>query len=225
MTSNFDQHQANEALQRILHGTDTEGRGLATLVEQFQNGFDLANLKLLLDHEDENIVTHGIYILSELGPNGTPLAAEALALLDHRNWSVRYYAIDCLLGMKGVTGVAIAKVLELLADEDVRVRQKAIDFVARKDIAALESANSALTCCKNKAFHLSGLRLVVKAGIGSLQEIEEGLQSDEKILRSYSLAAAIRLLRAGAKLIVRASKSSDTAIREEAELKRKSYSI
>jgi hypothetical protein len=222
----YDEREADKALQSVLGHEDPDGNNLGLLIQYFNNGYDLSKLRALLLHEDEGLVSHGAYILSELGEHGRPLFEVAQSLLHNRNPQVRYYAIDSLLSMsEPQDNAATARVLGLILDLDESVRRKVIDFIARKNISSLEAAATVLPDSINKESHLLGLKLVTNASVDLADEIETRLRSTDEIVRSYALAAAIRLLRTGANLIRRASRSADTVIQTEAQAKRKTYNI
>jgi hypothetical protein len=104
------------------HGFREKGDG-NELLNQFLRGYPLDKLRLLLNHQHEEVVATGIWIASELGHEAAAFVNDAVAALQHPNNRIRYFALDVIaLGTRDQKDAEFFQIVKRLEDSDVAVR-------------------------------------------------------------------------------------------------------
>ena len=178
-----------ELLSLALAKKGDEGVVLNDLLAAFHRGFPIERLRVLLDHDDPDVVREGAWILSELGARGRPFVSYLPALLRHpRRW-VRIYAVDSVLTCASSDdGELITTTLKLLDDVDDGVRWAAVDFLMKAPEPLLRAAANFLGQEESSEM-LRALTILLD---GSPADVQELLRSRVGALGRVGLAAAGR---------------------------------
>src|SRR5262249_10763152 len=128
------------------------------LLREFHRGYPLDNLLPLLQNQNAELVTVGVWIASELGENGKGLLPAVSGLLRHPAKKVRFLAIDCMLTWCGSSeGAQLASTTRLLEDSEGAVRWKVMDFLTRAAPEQLEASLHDLAEKEPASLHVRGL--------------------------------------------------------------------
>src|SRR5262249_15110641 len=106
----------------------------------FCRGYDPLRILPALLNENDHIASMAAHLISEMHRLAKPLLPYTLRLLSHRHPRVRGDLVDNLYLADSNDGDAAALVLRLLEDPHDGVRFRALTFVSRRSIAALQSA-------------------------------------------------------------------------------------
>jgi hypothetical protein len=204
-------------IDRVLQGRHN-AQDLDDLIGYFSRGHSVAPLSALLTDTAGAAIADGLYVLSELGKQGWPLAAEAAKFVDHEDEDVRFFAIACVAAAPFAVGAkGIANALRCLADQSKRVRWRAIALCAVLEDKVLKDVLTCFEGSEPDAGHRRWLSLLSDLCVQQESDIEAGIRSPKQIDRSYGVAAAARLVRTGERLAKIASNSGDAAVSEFAQ--------
>src|SRR3569833_380708 len=92
----------DELLSRILRGEVGTGAVENALLAQFQRGYPISKLRILLQAKDDRPAAAGMWIASELGGSVRPLFRDIVNLMHHPAIKVRFYSLDCVLVCAGL---------------------------------------------------------------------------------------------------------------------------
>lgn len=95
MSPERDRRHGEELVSRLLRGEAGSGDLENRLLAEFQTGYPLHKLRLLLRAPDEKVVAAAIWIASELGSDTRPLFDDVVSLMEHPSKQVRFFALDC----------------------------------------------------------------------------------------------------------------------------------
>ena len=119
-----------EEIERILEDSDDDGRALNVLVDEFRVGRDVKELSRLLSSQNDEIVSIGAWMLSELHFDlyrDTILVEELFRLTEHHDSSVRFNALGAVFPALNLDNNESRALLERLKnDENEGVRRKAV---------------------------------------------------------------------------------------------------
>jgi hypothetical protein len=190
----------------VLHtGDDAAAYDLLT---EFQRGYPLANLRCLLQSDDNRVVKAGAWILSEMGNQAASLIDDMAPLLTHEDPQVRGYALDSvLLGASSRDGRVVSTAVGLVDDPDPAVRWAALWFLTRSQAEQLEAALSETSDCG-----LSECVRWLRDSLSMPQTCDRALAALSEIdwrTRAFGAAAAARLAQAGDDRAIRAAAESE----------------
>lgn len=220
MGMGFDEERAKKLTESILAKPNSSRAGVVAndLLREHHRGYPLENLRALLSSVDPKVVKLGAFIACELGPKGRPLLPDVMRLIDHPEKSVRFDLIDCVLLWAGPSDKAeLASIITLLEDSEPAVRWKAIDFLSRADSTQLEAALAALEASEPNSVNVRGLRWLIGDQASSPEDVKAILQSHDKILRKYGVAAARRMFKISKEPLLYAASINDSDVKNFAE--------
>ena len=137
--------RGEELLVRLMRGEAGGGDLENELLKEFQQGYPISKLRLLLRAHDEGVVEAAVWIASELGSDAMPLFSDIADLLRHASLKVRFFALDCLTvnaQPKDVRAVNVG--LDLIEDPEPSVKWKALMFLSSAPEVVLCAAFNAL---------------------------------------------------------------------------------
>jgi len=209
-------------LEDILAEVDPNSPRVGTLtnklLEEFQQGYPLDNLRLLLRSENERLVNTGIWIASELGEWGKPLLNDVSPLLKHPAKRVRYFAIDCiLLWAAPPNRFELASVVALMDDSEAAVRMKAMDFLCRASKEQLLAGLAYLEDTEPESTHIRGLHWFLGSSRTNPKEVISALQSAESLCRKYGVVAATQMSKENMEPLLYASSMDDPDVKRFTE--------
>jgi HEAT repeat protein len=196
--------------------TSMAGEAANELLNYMLQGASIELIRRLVRCDEEQAVTAGAWIISELGEGAAVLLYEVRRLLDSPFRNARFFAIDAILSVASEDdGLLISKAISLLGDGDEAVRWKVLRLLSVIDLKRLSSAVSCLTDARLK--NLIEWLLGHKNDLASVPEIMTMLVADEKMVRIAAAVAAAHLSRLDTRPLERASQSSDMDIRSFAQ--------
>lgn len=179
----------DELISRLEHDGDVSD--VSALLEHFLAGYDTNNLKRLLESNNEKALEAGVWLASELGAKACPLLPCVSRLLNHVSSYIKLFALDVvLLCAHSQDSDILADAIALLLDVDDTVRWKAMNFVARADVAQLcASATRAYNVdLQKRTIWLVDLQHSRNRSAAILQALE----SPKRLERLFAAAAAAR---------------------------------
>lgn len=205
--------RGEELLSLALAKEGDEGTVLNDLLAAFHRGLPIERLKVLLDHDDPDVVRAGAWVLSELGARGRALVSYLPSLLKHPLRWVRIYAVDSVLTCASTDdGSLAALTLELVDDVDGGVRWKAVDFLMRAPDSLLVAASQFL---ENHGGSTDSSQAIMTLLNGSTEDVHILLSSPVGFLRRVGIGAARR--RGDRAALVNVKGSADEEMRTFAE--------
>lgn len=209
--------KGDKIVQEIISNPEDE-RLPNDLLREFQKGYPVENLSLLMQCKDEQVCKSAVWIASELGDKCCLLFEDIIRFLSHRMKYIRFFAIDCILSCSASDdGEGIAKVISLLEDIESSVRWKALQFLSRATIAQLEKGLAYYESKQRDSLHTSGIQLLMDANNKKHENVMVFLNSEIPLLRKYGAAAAARIFDYNPELLRIASNSNDSDIKEFSE--------
>jgi hypothetical protein len=111
------------------------------LLGALHRGFPVDRIRVLLEHQDPDLVGIGAWLLSELGSRGRPLARILPTLLKHERKDVRFFAVDSVMSCATRDdGSLVGAALKLIDDPEAAVRWKVNALLWRMPTDVLLSA-------------------------------------------------------------------------------------
>ena len=195
ITSEFGYHPL-EALNPANAKTVPKGRSINEDVFKVLRKHGAELLLPYLTGEDTQESLNAVYIFSEMGGNTSRLVDAATKYISHTYGGARRDAMEGLLPhASNLSACVLAECLRAASDVEVRVRIKAIDFLAALPIERIESAQDFLTEQDHADQHKKGLEVLrQKAEIESLIDQVAG---DDKVVSCYICAKILRLAKSG----------------------------
>jgi hypothetical protein len=188
------------------------------LLREYHRGYPVENLRPLLFSDDQDVVTTGVSIASELGAKGSPLLGDISRLIGHPQKRVRFDAIDCLLVWAGPSNkTELASAISLLDDPEAGVRWKVMDFLSRATLEQLEAALSSLEVSEPNSVNVRGLRWLIGSHASDPQDVKTVLQSQDEALRKYGVVAARRMSKSSREPLLYAASLNDPDVKRFAE--------
>ena len=133
--------RGDELLSRVMGETITEGETAYDLLTEFQRGYPVSKLRLLLNASNRDAVAAGTWIASELAISARPLFNDVVNLLHYPFAYVRFFALEYILScVRPEDEDAISTVLDLVEDPEHSVRWLALTFLAMAPAAILRAA-------------------------------------------------------------------------------------
>lgn len=214
-----DKGRAEKFLMQILMRPDSHNGALMNdLLTEFHRGYPLENLRPLLHAENQEVVTIGTWIASELGERGRPLLQDVSPLLRHPAKKVRFSAIDCiLLWATPSNDRELASVISLLDDPEPGVRWKVMDFLFRATTEQLQSALDYFELAIPKSPHIRKLQWLLDPESIEPKKVITALQSQDALMRRYAVAAAARISSINRDPLLCASSNSDADVKNFAD--------
>jgi hypothetical protein len=186
-----------------------DGQLTNDLLKAFQRGYPIAQLRLLLEHEREDVAGAAAWIASELGSRASPVLDAVARLLITGTLRARFFALDAILVCATAeNGKELASAIELTNDPESSIRWKAIQVASRMTIEQLHAAELELRK-SHKALAIQVRWLADE----DLADVESHIDNESDIVRLFGLIAALRCSRHNADLLIYASKSRDEYIR------------
>ena len=183
------------------------------LLSEYYDGCDLSSLRELLHSEDDNIVSWGVWIATELADVGKPLLPEVKRLLGHPSKRVRFFAIECVQEWAGPSNSEeLAIAISLLGDSDQAVRWKASGFVAFAPRAQLEYAVAGFAATNPESPYLSEIRWILGPDATDPVKISLALQDSCLRHRKIAVAAAVRIAKTDIEPLRHATMTDDSEI-------------
>jgi hypothetical protein len=209
--------KGDKIVQEIISNPEDEGLP-NELLREFQKGYPIENLRILMQYEDEQISKSAVWIASELGDKCCLFIEDIISFLSHRMKYIRFFAIDCILSCSVQDdGTGIAKAISLLEDTESSVRWKALHFLSRVTITHLEKGMAYYKSKHRDSLHTSGIQLLIDATNKKHEDIMVLLNNEIPLLRKYGVAAAARIFDYNPEFLRIAFKSNDLDIKEFAE--------
>ena len=189
----YDRTIGDTLLSRLLRDKYLTGRQAYGLLEEFQGGYPLDELRVLFKSEDKEVVRIGIFIISELGAAASPLGADIVALLNYPDVVVRGYALDWIMAFaNGEDGFAVHRALDLVEDSVPGIRSMATQCLARVPDSALRAAFK--TTPAGQWRRKRDLELLIESvASGDAEIVISELASTDATTRRYAAAAAARM--------------------------------
>jgi hypothetical protein len=192
-----------------------DGALASELLTEFQRGYSLEKLRPLLSSNNEELVSLGVWIASELGEKGSPLLKDVSPLLKHPTKRVRFFAIDCILLWAGESnGPELAAAVQLLDDPERAVRKMAMNFLASASYSQIGAALSHLKATEPSSSHTQGLQWLLNDSNISSDDIISKLNSEGRLVRRYGVIAAVRMLAKDKRPLLHAASIDDPEISE-----------
>lgn len=216
----FSRDRAYKLLQRLTENPTSPRAGVLAndLLGEFHRGCPLEYLRPMLRSGNDEVVTLGVWIASELGEKGKPLLGDVFVLLKHPAKKVRFSAIDCILVWASPSeSSALVSVVGLLEDPEAGVRWKAMDFVSRASREQLESALAYLVAINPKSSHVLGLRWLLGPQSHIPAEVMRITDGEDPVLRKYGAIAAARISQESTQALFHASGVPDPDVRDFAQ--------
>lgn len=207
---------AERLIQRIIDSPNDAIVGVLAneLLREFHRGYPLEKLRPLLLSDDKDLVSIGIWILSEMGEQCKPLLGDALRLLSHPATRVRFWAVDCLFWAPPGNGYAQASVVQLLDDPEIAVRWKVLDIMSRVSRQQLDAALAYLAAREPQSLNVSRLQWLLGPEASKPEEVIAALQSHDRLVRKYAVIAAARMRGQGTAPLIYASTIGDPEIKD-----------
>ena len=211
-----DNSAADQMMSRALHGQISGGELQNNLLREFQLGYPLNKLRLLLRSEDENITAAGMWIASELGAGVRPLFADIVDLIHHPALKVRFFSLDCVLVCAGVGDQrAINLGLDLVDDPEPAVRWKAMIFTSAVSDTVLRAALREPVVDESARKRRQVLEILLdSAATHDSAAITARLADSDPLVRRYAAAIAARVAHTDAGPLRQAMQSSDSTIKQ-----------
>ena len=212
---NDDAGRGDQMISRLLHG-DVGGGELANeLLREFQSGYPVNKLRLVVRSPHAKVVEVGIWIASELGADAKPLLPDIVGLLQHQSLKVRFFALDCLTSnAQPEDAWAVNRGLDLIEDPELSVRWKALMFLATAPEVVLRSAYNELAA-NTMSMKRRGLENLLYALTShNFAVIGPGLTHNDATLRRYAAAAAARVAPVDQGPLLQAMASSDATVKQ-----------
>jgi hypothetical protein len=210
--------RAEEILYKMLATLDSAERArLANdLLREYRRGYPVENLRPLLRSQQENQVSTGVWIASELGTRGKPLLDDVVPLLKHPAKKVRFCALDCVLVWSGpANGRDFASAVALIDDPERAVRWKAMDVLTKATPEQIAAAASYLEARDPQSPQAAKLMWLIRA---NTPDIAKSLTGPERLDRIFAAVAAARSPIAETKeLFTHALSNDDSDVRNFAE--------
>jgi len=206
--------RGDELIKRVLQEeSDDELRG--QLFREFNSGYPVRQLQLLLSSQDDHIVATAMWVASRLGKKARPILARITTNLHHRSSQVRILALDCLRACAAPKDQqAIRDGLELINDSDSAVASRAMLFLAAASVAMLRAAHIAESGGKQTpAFRRVSQRLFDLATSVDARKMASALASRDQVFRRYAAAAVARQAHRYPEILTKASGSGDQAVK------------
>lgn len=203
---------AEHLIERIVAAPDHSRVDVLAneLLREFNRGYPVERLRTFLRSDDENLLSTGLWITSELGERGKQLISDTFPLLRHPTKRVRFWALDCLLWASASDGKALASGIDLMDDPEPAVRWKALDFLSRASRGQLGAALSYLSDTQPNSEYTHGLRWLLDSGANETGEVVSALkQNDDPVVRRYGAVAAARMSEQNPEPLVYASSIDD----------------
>ncbi len=191
------------------------------LLNEFFRGYPLQKLLILLRSPEENAFEAGAWIASELGRAVTSLVNDLSPFLEHPSPYVRYFIMDAILvGATTMQGEALAKAVLAIRDQDVRVRQRALYFLAH---ATNDQLTASGTYVHDVMITILLTWLLNAEDTHAFeQSVIERLHDEDSLVRLFAVAAAARHDWIDRALLEKAASSPDTDVSAFAERELKS---
>ena len=208
---------ASKLIERIKADPENPRVGVLSneLLREFQLGYPIDELRLLLKSDDENLVEIAIWLVSKLGRESQPLLADVVHLLASPVKKIKFFALDSLLWTRPEDGCNLAQAFELLDDPDSGVRWKTLDLLYRLSREQLEAV---YTCSRPgttlAAAHREGVRWLLSADSLSPDKISDAVVNSDPTVRKFGVVAAARLQKQNPQPLVSASTSADGDLRD-----------
>lgn len=131
--------RAEELFQVLLAGQAGEegAEAVNEFLSELYNGYPIDSVQILLESSNANAVEHGIFLFDELGRRAAPLREVALKLAHRPDWLQRYVFLAFCIDTKLVDDEIIAAIGRLLEDPDLRLRVRAMLWIANAKPHAL----------------------------------------------------------------------------------------
>lgn len=183
---------AKHLIERITAGPQNPRVGVLAneLLREFQRGYPLDDLRMLLRSSDENVVETAVWIVSELGEKSRPLLGDVIHFLRHPSQKIRFSTLACLFWTLPQNGCDLAEAFELLDDPEPGIRWKVLDILSRVSLEQIEAVRDCLERRRSDSSHLVGLRALLSA---EPAQIIAALSSQDASVRKYAFAAAVRV--------------------------------
>jgi hypothetical protein len=164
------------------------------LLEHFQRGYPIENLRRFLASDNPKIVETGCFIASELGVRAAPLLLDIARLLHHVDPVVRYQAIDSMLvNGSGAQGREMAIVVRMLEAFEEPIRRKVMNFLWRASPAQILGALQYFEETQPMSPHVSGLRWLMDSTAFDADRIASALESTDSLVLRYAAVVAARI--------------------------------
>jgi len=213
-----DPDQGDEFLSRLLREGVAAGEIANELLSEFQQGYPISKLRILLGASNLEAVAAGVWIASELGSSARPVFNEIAGLLHSPSARVRFFALDSIHSCaRPEDENEIRGALDLVEDREPSVRWKALVFLATLPVAVVRAARQAAAKSAPNSACARGLKLLESSGARDAAEIAHGLADRDIVLRRYAAAAAARVADRDPGPLRLAMKSEDETIRQFAE--------
>jgi len=207
--------RGDKLLARLMHGDAGGGDLENELLKEFQHGYPINKLRLLLRAQDEEVVEAAVWIASELGADATPIFADIADLLRHPSLKVRFFALDCLTANAQPEDVrAVNLGLDLIDDPEPSVRWKALMFLSRAPEMVLRAAFNVLVV-EAAGVKQRGLDLLLHASAScDSAAIIAGLSDSNAVMRRYAAATAARVAHSDRGPLLQAMESPDPTVKQ-----------
>lgn len=161
-----------------------EGKS-SLLWKEYQSGnLALETLIPILQHEDKNIISVGTYIVSELGNWAARLLNYIIPLLNNKEYSVRYQALETIATFSSNPEYTygFVHVIEHLSNDNEGLRLLAMRLMIYANDMQLSYK---YTFSSQKEAHLIGIELLTKKQVTDIQ-IKKMLYSKNTLLQRYA---------------------------------------
>lgn len=216
----LDKSKADRLLSDLNSDPETfKMKGLSNeLLEQFFRGYSLDNLRSLLRHNDDRVLSVGMWIASELPSEASALLDDVIAISKHSDPYIRFYALDViLLGTRAARREDFIHVVKGIEDPNGAVSTHALSFLSRADNDQLIGAITHLEREKPDSPHLPELHALVEARSVKEDDVERMILGDDALRRKYGVAIADRINDLYPNLIRVACNSDDELVRSVAK--------
>jgi hypothetical protein len=204
----------DKALARVIaEKPDPQGPITYALLEAFQRGYPIENLRPLLRSRNQRLVEIAAYLADELGSRLAIFVAEISRLLSNPSMRVRFNALAAVWSSAtSRDGNVLAKAVRLLEDPELGVRWQAARLMARVGIGELQAALSGLKRRKARDPFRVGLERVLKACAGDYADILAMIDSADRLTRLFGASAAGRVMHRDRTLVKYALSSPDPEV-------------
>lgn len=132
--------RAESLFQILLAGQDSDepGEAVNDFLSKLYDGYEIDSVQTLLESSNIDAVGHGIFLFDELGRRAAPLREVALKLACRSDYYQRYVFLTFCINTQLVDNEIIVAIGRLLEDPDLRVRVRAMLWIANAKPHALD---------------------------------------------------------------------------------------
>ena len=165
------------------------------LLQEYFNGFSLETLRDLLHSKEQPLRMVGVWILSELGEDGSCLFEDIIPLLDEDNRYIRYHVLEIIsVCATGENTIKFVNILPYMECGDEVIRNLVMRLVSNTDRLTFKIiANTIKQNDSRLKLHYEGISKLVDIEKVSPEQVILMLNDNEKLNRKYGVIMAKKL--------------------------------